>query len=302
MNHLGGTGLWSEDDGFYYDQLHVDGQHIPLKVRSMVGVLPLIAVEVLDEEKFGHLEGFKRRMQWFLDNRTDVTRDIACMRTRHREGTARRLLAIPTRERLERMLRYVLDEREFLSPIRAAVGQPGRTASIRTSSTSWGCRTGWTTSPRRATPACSAATRTGVGRSGSPSISWCSRRWSATTTSTARTSRWNAPWARGSVLTLEEVAAELQSRLSRLFLADAARPPALPWERSPVRRGSPLEGPGAVLRILRRRQRARGRRESSDRVDGAGRAVPGGRHPTARAGHSAARGRRCRPRLAVSTP
>jgi Glycosyl hydrolase family 63 C-terminal domain len=116
MNHLGGTGLWSDEEGFYYDQLHVDGQHIPLRVRSMVGVLPLIAVEVLDEATFGHLEGFKRRMNWFLENRTDVTRDIACMRPRSREGAARRLLAIPTRERLERVLRYVLDEREFLSP------------------------------------------------------------------------------------------------------------------------------------------------------------------------------------------
>jgi hypothetical protein len=116
MNHLGGSGLWSDDDGFYYDQLHVDGQHIPLRVRSMVGVLPLIAVEVLDEENFAHLEGFKRRMNWFLTNRTDVTRDIACMRPRDRDGKSRRLLAIPTRERLERMLRYVLDETEFLAP------------------------------------------------------------------------------------------------------------------------------------------------------------------------------------------
>jgi hypothetical protein len=116
MNHLGGSGLWSEDEGFYYDQLHVDGQHIPLRVRSMVGVLPLIAVEVLEEESFAHLEGFKRRMNWFLTNRTDVTRDIACMRPRDRDGKSRRLLAIPTRDRLERMLRYVLDETEFLAP------------------------------------------------------------------------------------------------------------------------------------------------------------------------------------------
>jgi len=116
MNHLGGSGLWSEDEGFYYDQLHVDGQHIPLRVRSMVGVLPLIAVEVLEEENFAHLEGFKRRMNWFLTNRTDVTRDIACMRPRDRDGKSRRLLAIPTRDRLERMLRYVLDETEFLAP------------------------------------------------------------------------------------------------------------------------------------------------------------------------------------------
>jgi hypothetical protein len=116
INHLGGSGLWSDEDGFYYDQLHVDGQHIPLRVRSMVGVLPLIAVEVLDDDQFRHLEGFKRRLNWFLTNRTDVTRDIACMRPSERDGRSRRLLAIPTRARLERMLRYVLDETEFLAP------------------------------------------------------------------------------------------------------------------------------------------------------------------------------------------
>ena len=116
MNNLGGSGLWSEEDGFYYDQLHVDSQHIPLRVRSMVGLMPLIAVEVLDEEKFAHLKGFQRRMDWFLRNRQDLARDIACMRPREERGHVKRLLAIPTRERLERVLRYMLDETEFLAP------------------------------------------------------------------------------------------------------------------------------------------------------------------------------------------
>jgi len=116
MNNLGGTGLWSEEEGFYYDQLHVDGRHIPLQVRSMVGLMPLIAVEVLDEGKFAHLHGFKRRMQWFLENRPDLARSIACMRPKEENGHVKRLLAIPTRERLARVLRYMLDETEFLSP------------------------------------------------------------------------------------------------------------------------------------------------------------------------------------------
>ena len=116
MNHLGGTGLWNEEDGFYYDQLHIDGHHIPLRVRSLVGALPLIAVEVLDEGKFGHLKGFRRRMKWFLENRPDVAQIIACMRPRHHEGRVHRLLSIPTRDRLPRVLRYLLDETEFLSP------------------------------------------------------------------------------------------------------------------------------------------------------------------------------------------
>ncbi len=116
MNHLGGSGLWCEDEGFYYDQLHVEGQHIPLRVRSMVGLMPLIAVEVLEEGKFAHREGFKRRMNWFLVNRQDVARNIACMLPKEQNGHVRRLLAIPTRERLVRVLQYLLDEAEFLAP------------------------------------------------------------------------------------------------------------------------------------------------------------------------------------------
>jgi hypothetical protein len=116
MNNLGGTGLWAEDEGFYYDQLHVDGQHIPLRVRSLVGIMPLVAVEVLDEGMLRGLDGFKRRMDWFLRNREDLARSIACMLPRERDGHPRRLLAIPNRERLVRVLRYLLDETEFLSP------------------------------------------------------------------------------------------------------------------------------------------------------------------------------------------
>jgi hypothetical protein len=116
INTLGGTGLWSEDDGFYYDQLHVGDEHTPLRVRSLVGVIPLIAVQVLEDAKFAHLRGFRKRMGWFLENRRDLTREIACMRPKEMGDGTRRLLAIPTRERLVRVLRYLLDEAEFLSP------------------------------------------------------------------------------------------------------------------------------------------------------------------------------------------
>jgi hypothetical protein len=116
INTLGGTGLWSEEDGFYYDQLHADGMHTPLRIRSLVGLMPLIAVEVLEERKFAHLEGFQRRLRWFLENRPDVTGQIACMLPRSSGSGVQRLLAIPSRDRLERVLRYLLDETEFLSP------------------------------------------------------------------------------------------------------------------------------------------------------------------------------------------
>jgi hypothetical protein len=116
INSLGGTGLWDEEDGFYYDQLRLDGRIQPLKVRSLVGLLPLIACEVLDDDTIRRFPGFAKRLQWFLDNRPDLARQIACMLPSAAGGHAHRLLAIPSRERLVRVLRYMLDEDEFLSP------------------------------------------------------------------------------------------------------------------------------------------------------------------------------------------
>lgn len=117
MNTLGGTGLWNEDDGFYYDQLHVEGRTSPLKIRSLVGIIPLIAVEILEEEVIERLPGFGRRLRWFLENRSDLAKHISYMKLADDpHGGGHRLLAIPSRDRLERVLRYLLDEREFLSP------------------------------------------------------------------------------------------------------------------------------------------------------------------------------------------
>jgi hypothetical protein len=123
MNTLGGTGLWDDADGFFYDQMHVNGQSIPMKIRSMVGLIPLFAVEVLLDEQIDRLPGFKKRMQWFLDHRADLARHISYCKTDPQDGhdrdgnpQGRRLLAIPSRDRLERVLRYLLDENEFLSP------------------------------------------------------------------------------------------------------------------------------------------------------------------------------------------
>ena len=113
MNTLGGTGLWDEEDGFYYDQLHVDGRSSPLKVRSLVGAIPLIAVEVLDSEHLDRLPGFNKRLKWFLENRKDLARQLSFM---EKGRGVKMLLALPTQERLVRVLRYLLDENEFLSP------------------------------------------------------------------------------------------------------------------------------------------------------------------------------------------
>jgi hypothetical protein len=117
MNTQGGTGLWDEEDGFYYDQLRVDGGTIPIKVRSLVGLIPLLAVEVLDDELIQKMRGFKKRMDWFLEHRPDLSQLISyCCLLDKGKGRCHRLLAIPTQTQLVRVLRYMLDENEFLSP------------------------------------------------------------------------------------------------------------------------------------------------------------------------------------------
>jgi hypothetical protein len=117
MNDMGGEGLglWSEKDGFYYDVLHTsDAQHIPMRVRSMVGLIPLFAAESFEPEDYGKLTGFRKRMQWFLDHNPDVPNHVDM--SRKSEHGARLLLTIANRKKLERIYRYLLDEKEFLSP------------------------------------------------------------------------------------------------------------------------------------------------------------------------------------------
>lgn len=114
-NNLGGAGLWHEEDGFYYDQLLLDGKAFPLRLRSFVGIIPLFAVEFIDEARLDLLPGFAKRTWWFLHNRKDLASQISYM-AEGKSGTGRRLLAIPSRERLARVLHYVFDEKEFLSP------------------------------------------------------------------------------------------------------------------------------------------------------------------------------------------
>jgi len=112
MNNLGqeGISLWNDEDGFYYDVLHLhDEGNIPLKVRSMVGLIPLFAVATIDAETLDALPDFKERFHWFLNNRPHLTANVE-------NGGGRRLLSIAYRERLERVLKVMLDESEFLSP------------------------------------------------------------------------------------------------------------------------------------------------------------------------------------------
>ncbi len=117
MNHRGndGIGLWDEMDGFFYDVLRFpDGRKYPMRIRSMVGLIPLFAVETLEPELLDRLPGFKRRLEWFIENRPDLVGNVACMRTRGK--AERRLLSIVGRDQLRRVLQLMLDENEFLSP------------------------------------------------------------------------------------------------------------------------------------------------------------------------------------------
>jgi hypothetical protein len=117
MNDMGteGISLWDNEDGFYYDVLHLpSGDDHFLKIRSMVGLIPLFAVETLEPEIVDRLPGFKRRMQWFIDNHADVPEHIE-MTQRSARGV-RRLLSLANRKQLKRILSRMLDETEFLSP------------------------------------------------------------------------------------------------------------------------------------------------------------------------------------------
>ena len=123
MNRIGDISLWDDEDGFYYDAINLpNGDRYPLKVRSLVGLIPLLGVTVLKPEIIDKLPGFKKRLEWFIGNRPDLKKNVACMVTEGME--AKRLLALcyatPRKDgkpnKLQRLLSYMLDEAEFLSP------------------------------------------------------------------------------------------------------------------------------------------------------------------------------------------
>ncbi|MFN8526257.1 MAG: glucosidase [Chloroflexota bacterium] len=109
-----GAGLWDEEDGFYYDVLkRPDGRTVPMKLRTMVGLTPLFAVETLEPELLAALPGFKERWDWFIRNRPSLAGNVLTLD----HGVAGRvLLSIVPTDRLVRILSRMLDEREFLSP------------------------------------------------------------------------------------------------------------------------------------------------------------------------------------------
>jgi len=109
-----GIGLWCDEDKFYYDELNLpDGRIVPLKVRSMVGLIPLFAVDTLEPELLEKVPLFKERLEWLLSNRPDLARLVSRW---HEPGRGeRRLLSLLRGHRMKCLLRRVLDETEFLS-------------------------------------------------------------------------------------------------------------------------------------------------------------------------------------------
>lgn len=111
-----GPGLWDEEDGFFYDSLHLpDGTVLPLRVRSLVGLMPLIAVETLEPDLLERMPVFRRRMEWFYTNKVYLKEQghLACTIT---PGVGeRRLLSLVNEDRLKRVVEYLLNEDEFLS-------------------------------------------------------------------------------------------------------------------------------------------------------------------------------------------
>ena len=109
-----GHGLWDDEDGFYYDRLTLpDGREMPLKVRSMVGLVPLFAVETLEPELLARLPDFTARLEWFLKHRPDLARLVS--RWQEPGSGERRLLSLLRGHRMKKLLRRMLDEAEFLS-------------------------------------------------------------------------------------------------------------------------------------------------------------------------------------------
>lgn len=113
LNTFGEHGLWHEEDGFYYDVMHMpDGRTIPLRVRSLVGLTSLFAVSVIDKDLFERLKGFRKRLLWFRNNRRSLRKYLAVEELNEDRDI---LLSLVPKKRLVRILQKMLDENEFLS-------------------------------------------------------------------------------------------------------------------------------------------------------------------------------------------
>ena len=166
MTKIGdGMGLWNDEDGFFYDVLNLpDGQMLPLKVRSMVGLIPLFAVETLEPELCAKVPAFTERLDWFLNYRPDLAGLVS--RWNEPGKGERRLLSLLRGSRMKKLLSRMLDEIGVplrLRRARALAASP-RASRTRSTGTASASRSSISRANRR--PGCLAATRTGAARSG----------------------------------------------------------------------------------------------------------------------------------------
>lgn len=226
MNNLGGSGLgmWNEEDEFFYDVLNLPGgDSLPLRIRSMVGLIPLFAVEVLESEHLKQLPAFAGRLEWFLNYRPDLAKLVS--RWQESGSGERHLLSLLRGHRMKCVLRRMLDETEFL-------GSYGvRALSKVHEDQPYGLELGGEVHEVRYWPAESQS-----GLFGGNS-NWRGPIWMPVNFLIIESLRKfqlyygddfkiECPTGSGRYLTLEETADELSRRLSALFLAgqDGARP------------------------------------------------------------------------------
>ena len=219
MTHIcgDGKGLWDSQEGFFYDVLYAkSGDWERMKVRSMVGLIPLFAVETLESADLDRMPDFARRLNWFVTNRPDLTSNIARM---HGGQNDRLLLSIVDEEKLRGILRLMLSEDEFLSPygIRA-LSQAHRDAPYIKHAGGVDYRVDY--EPAESTS----------GLFGGNS-NWRGPVWFPTNYLIIEslqkfhffygdTFKVECPTGSGTMMTLAEVAAELSRRLTRIFLRD----------------------------------------------------------------------------------
>ena len=237
-----------------------------------MGIIPLFAVEVLDDQTIARLPGFQKRLRWFLDNRRDLAKQISYLEPQGPRGQGRRLLAIPSRPRLERILRYVLDENEFLSPF--GVRSLSRVHKDRP----YTCSPGGT--PQRVDYEPGDATTSLFGGNSN----WRGPIWLPVNYLLVEaleryhhfygdTLRVECPTGSGRLMNLQEVARDLATRLVRNLSSRRARPADLLRIGRAFRHRSALARSRALSRVFSRRLRPWARRQPSDRLDRAGNAA-----------------------------
>ena len=262
-------GLWDEEDKFFYDVLNLpDDARVRLRIRSMVGLIPLFAVETLEPEMLEKLPGFRKRLEWFLEHRPHLASLVSHWQSPGRGE--RRLLSLLRGHRMKRLLQRMLDESEFLSDYgvralsRAHLERPyvfrmdGNDLSVRY------------------TPA-ESDTRQFGGNSNWRGPIWFPLNF-LIIESLQKFHHYygddfkvECPTGSGRLLTIQQIAEELSHRLSRIFLKDGeGKRPVL--RHTPELQSDPFyRDLHSVLRVFRRRQRPRRRRLPSDRLDRADR-------------------------------